>query len=46
METTYHVELKAVVFLHQTQHKHAEPCNDKRDAGSNGDMKCVRVESI
>ncbi len=24
---TYHVELKAVVFLHQTQHKHAETCN-------------------
>lgn len=25
---TYHVELKAVVLLHQTQHKHAEPCNN------------------
>lgn len=25
----YHVELKAIVLLHQTQHKHAETCNNR-----------------
>lgn len=25
---THHVELKAVVLLHQTEHKHAESCNN------------------
>lgn len=26
---SYHVELKAVVFLHQTQHKHTKTCKTK-----------------
>lgn len=28
-QATYHVELEAVVFLHQTQHKHTETCNKR-----------------
>lgn len=27
--STYHVKLKAVMFLHQTQHKHTETCNNR-----------------
>ncbi|RCU30345.1 hypothetical protein DVA81_19795, partial [Acinetobacter baumannii] len=32
---TYHVELKAIVLLHQTQHKHAETCNGTTNNVSN-----------